>query len=65
MRLGDWKVVSSPTDRNKWELYNLKNDRAETTNLAAQFPEKIQQLTQYWQKLEDQMAMDAKQSLSK
>ena len=65
MRLGDWKVVSSPTDRNKWELYNLKNDRTETTNLAAQFPEKIQQLTQYWQKLEDQMAMDAKQSLSK
>ena len=65
MRLGDWKVVSSPTDRNKWELYNLKNDRAETTNLAAQFPEKIQQLTQYWQKLEDLMSMDAKQSLSK
>jgi hypothetical protein len=28
----------------KWELYNLKNDPTESTNLASQYPEKVQQL---------------------
>lgn len=52
---GDWKVVAS--DRtvtwdlttsasidNAWALYNLKDDPAETMDLAAKFPEKVAEL---------------------
>jgi arylsulfatase len=31
-----------------WELYNLKSDRAEATDLAAQFPEKVKELEKQW-----------------
>ena len=37
------KDKSSP-----WELYNLAEDRTETVNLAAQNPEKVQQLVKLW-----------------
>ncbi|MBT3191446.1 MAG: arylsulfatase, partial [Verrucomicrobia bacterium] len=39
LRQGDWKVVKTP--KGKWELFNLAKDRAETENLAAQYPEKV------------------------
>ena len=31
-----------------WELFDLKADRAETRNLAAQFPERVRELEQAW-----------------
>ncbi|MGH9480675.1 MAG: arylsulfatase [Terriglobales bacterium] len=31
-----------------WELYNLESDRAETQDLAAQFPEKLKEMTAAW-----------------
>ncbi|MDQ3623521.1 MAG: sulfatase-like hydrolase/transferase [Verrucomicrobiota bacterium] len=42
VRSGDWKIIAS---KDQWELYNLANDAAEATNLAAQQPEKIKELT--------------------
>lgn len=42
IRAGDWKGVKRNVRRDKdsaWEIYNLKTDRNETTNLAAQNPE--------------------------
>ncbi|MGJ8653732.1 MAG: sulfatase family protein [Opitutaceae bacterium] len=41
IRVGDWKYVKS---KKKTELFNLKNDREEKTNLAKQYPEKVQEL---------------------
>lgn len=41
IRMGDWKGVKSNLKKNPaapWELYNLKTDRSETTNVAAQHP---------------------------
>ena len=32
VRLGDWKLVSEGNSR--WELYNMKHDRTELTDLA-------------------------------
>jgi arylsulfatase len=32
LRAGDWKLVAAKGD--PWELYNLKNDRAESQNLV-------------------------------
>ncbi|QOD61583.1 arylsulfatase [Polaribacter haliotis] len=52
MRDGDWKLVSLNTQEypyfKDWELYNLKDDRSETTNLASEFPERIEQLSKKW-----------------
>jgi arylsulfatase A-like enzyme len=45
-RQGDWKIVQSaaPFGTGDWQLFNLKSDRAEQQDLAAQHPEKLTQL---------------------
>ncbi len=47
IRVGDWKLVAAKGD--PWELYDLKSDRAEQHNLAAQMPDKVKELEQAWQ----------------
>lgn len=42
IRKGDWKLVAEINQ--PWELYNLKTDRSETKNIAAQQPEKVKKL---------------------
>ncbi|MFQ6672640.1 MAG: sulfatase-like hydrolase/transferase, partial [Candidatus Tectimicrobiota bacterium] len=43
VRQGGWKLVSKyPGD---WELYNLKQDRAETQDLAKDYPDKVRELS--------------------
>ncbi|MCK5820395.1 MAG: arylsulfatase [Bacteroidales bacterium] len=50
VRSGDWKAVSarfkgkSPVD---WELYNLAEDKGETTNIAEEYPEQLKKLVDY------------------
>lgn len=51
LRLEDWKLVAAKGD--PWELYDLKNDRAETSNLAAKHPQRVQQMASMWQARED------------
>ncbi len=41
IRMGDWKVVAN---KEVWALYNMKDDRNETTDLKLQFPEKFNEL---------------------
>lgn len=45
-RQGDWKIVYSapPYGPGDWQLFNLKTDRAEQVNLAAQHPQKLAEL---------------------
>lgn len=43
VRKGDWKIVSFFPE-NKWELYNIKDDRTELNNQAQQHPEKVSEL---------------------
>lgn len=47
VRKGDWKLVSLGEKRG-WELYNLKEDRTEMNNLAAQYPELVEELKAKW-----------------
>jgi arylsulfatase A-like enzyme len=47
VRKGDWKLVSAGP-KGSWELYNLKTDRIEMTNLAAKQPEIVQELSDEW-----------------
>jgi arylsulfatase A-like enzyme len=48
LRAGDWKLVAAKGD--DWALYDLKTDRAEQHNLAAEMPEKVKELEALWQK---------------
>ncbi len=46
VRIGDWKGVKSQSWRNqdnKWQVYNLAEDEAETTDVADDHPELIEQ----------------------
>jgi arylsulfatase len=47
VRIGDWKLVRRGRN-NAWELYDLKADRTEMNNLAAAQPERVQQMTTFW-----------------
>jgi arylsulfatase A-like enzyme len=46
-RVGDWKLVS--TSDHNWHLFNLAEDRSETNDLKAQYPEKVKHLDSLWQ----------------
>ena len=49
----DWKAVAihhpgQPFEEDTWELYNLREDFAETRDLSAQYPEKLRELIAHW-----------------
>jgi arylsulfatase len=46
IRVGDWKLVAD--HESAWELYDLRRDRAESSNLAADHPDKVKELEQEW-----------------
>ena len=48
IRAGDWKLVA--VAEGSWELYDLKADRSETKNLAADNPDKVKELEAAWTK---------------
>ena len=35
-------------DKERWELFNLAEDRSQTNNLAAQYPEKLEEMKAIW-----------------
>lgn len=47
VRLGAWKAVA--VHGGDWELYNLDKDRTELNDLAAQHPDKRNELARLWQ----------------
>ncbi len=47
LRDGDWKLVSFR--RQPWALYNIADDRTELNDLAAHYPERVEQMVQQWQ----------------
>lgn len=54
IRVGDWKLSSRYVSRNEtsfWELYNLKEDRSETNDLAAKHPEVVAKLDNRWEQI--------------
>jgi arylsulfatase A-like enzyme len=49
-----WVLAGTfPFEKDVWELYNLNEDFAETKNLAAKYPEKLEALKKLW----DEQAM--------
>ena len=62
VRVGDWKLVAAKG--SAWELYDLKNDRAEQYNLAAELPAKAKELEEIWQKQTDSFTELARKTMS-
>jgi len=64
IRVGDWKLVADGL-KGPWELYNLKSDRTETTDLSGQYPDKVQSLAKAWQSHHDEFRETASRDLPK
>ncbi len=47
LRMGNWKIVAAGKD-SPWELYDLRSDRSETRNLAAERPDEVRRLAAIW-----------------
>lgn len=57
IRVGNWKAVR--TAGSKWELFDLKSDRAEANNLATTHSEKLAELVETWEKALEHHTRDA------
>ncbi len=62
IRMGDWKLVAAKNE--PWELYDLRADRAEQHNLAAQMPDKANELAAAWQRQTDEITELARKTAS-
>ena len=45
--IGNWKIVAAGKD-GPWELYDLRSDRSETRDLAAERPDEVRRLAAIW-----------------
>jgi len=61
IRVGDWKLVAA--DRSSWELYDLRSDRSESKNLAAEHRDKVKELEAAWTKRAEEFRALALQDL--
>ena len=63
IRIGKWKLVSESyllnamihdtvdiLDLTEWRLYDLENDRTETNNVALEYPERVNEMSELWLK---------------
>jgi arylsulfatase len=50
IREGRWKLVAKKkgVQQDQWELYDMSKDRSETTNLAAEHPERVTDMKKRW-----------------
>ena len=67
MRSGDWKLVSVYDNKAKkfktWELYNLKADHSELTDLSDKYPERTKQMIDQYNKWADRVGVVPKETL--
>ncbi len=49
-RNGDYKIVR--LNGGDWELYNIKNDPTELEDISATFPDKVSELSNYYNRVE-------------
>ncbi len=55
LRSGNWKIVR-PGGKEAIELYHLAGDVGETRNLVSEHPEKMKELINQWNAIDDEMA---------
>ena len=52
---GDWRAVAmhklgTPFDKDRWQIFNIREDPSESTDLSKKHPEKLKELQDLWQK---------------
>jgi arylsulfatase A-like enzyme len=69
MRSGDWKLVSAYDYTAKkfkaWELYDLKTDRSELSDLSSKYPEQTKQMIGQYDKWSEKVGVVPKDILDK
>lgn len=55
LRDGDWKLVSFQSE--PWELYDMRTDRTELNNVAAQHPDIVQRMVKQWTDMAEHVLM--------
>lgn len=59
LRIGDWKLVSEHEHGDAWELYDLRQDRIESIDLAGQQPRRVNDMAAIWTRLDGEFRRDA------
>jgi arylsulfatase A-like enzyme len=59
MLFGDWRAVAmhkfgTSFDTDRWQLFNIKEDPSESTDLSKKFPAKLKELQDLWQQQAEQ-----------
>lgn len=52
LRVGDSKLVAERENAETWELYDLRSDRIESRDQAAEQPDRVEQMARKWRELE-------------
>jgi arylsulfatase len=63
----DWKILQMPRPfaSGEWELYNLKENPAETNDLSSEYPQKLEEMVELWEQYkEDNAVLDISLDLS-
>ncbi len=47
-RKGDWKIVKK-LDEENWHLFNIREDRIESMDLADQYPDIVEDISLHWE----------------
>ena len=49
--VGDWKILwmPKPVGKGEWELFNLKQDPAEMSDLGTKYPKKVKEMVALWE----------------
>jgi len=58
IRVGDWKLVAEGV-AGPWELYDMRSDRSESSNLADKQPEKVRELAERWTRAAEEFRLTA------
>lgn len=53
VRKGDWKLVSANFKNDKWELYNITDDRTEQIDLSSKYVDKVKKMEKAYFKWAD------------
>ena len=53
LRVGDWKLIATG-ETGKWELCDMKKDRSEQHDLAAEQPARVNAMAAQWKALDDE-----------
>ncbi|NIP96237.1 MAG: sulfatase-like hydrolase/transferase, partial [Akkermansiaceae bacterium] len=59
LRDGRWKIVSMyrRDQPRKWELYDMRSDRTEQTDLAGKMPDKLDVMVKQWERWADRVGV--------